>query len=128
MKKFKVFGTVMVSVTKEVWANCEYDAFGKAFAELPQLTEYCGNGGYDKLVGVEGTDETVSADSSIEYDYAEVLEEDDRFECPECGDMCERHENDEVGEYWWCKSCEMAFDDEGYQYDYAEVMNEWEDR
>ena len=126
MYKFRVYGVTQVVVTKEIWANCEDDAIGKAFTELPRLTEYGGNGGWDKLVGVEEDDETVSADGEIQYDYAEVIEEDDRFECPECGSVCEQHENDNVGEYWWCERCEMAFDDEGYQFDDDEVRNEWE--
>ena len=44
MKKYKVIGTVAVSVYKEVWANSEDEAYDKAYEQLSELTEYCGNG------------------------------------------------------------------------------------
>jgi CO dehydrogenase/acetyl-CoA synthase epsilon subunit len=60
MKKFKVSGNVNVVVTKEVWANNADEAMEKAQERLSCLTAYCGNGGWDKLVGVENHDESLT--------------------------------------------------------------------
>jgi hypothetical protein len=71
MKKYRVCGTVTISVYKEVWANNESEAYDKAYEELDQLTEYCGNGSYDRLIGVENEGESVAADGLIEYNDIE---------------------------------------------------------
>ena len=114
MKKFRVMGTTVVTVCKEVWANSESEAYDKASSELSSLTEYCGNGGIDKLIGVEGDDESVAADGYIEYDDIEMLEDDPSyFECPKCGEECWAREDVEGDEYWWCDDCCQAFDDDG---------------
>lgn len=114
MKKYRVYGTTVVEVTKEVWANSEEEAYEKAENQLHSLTEYCGNGGYDKLVGVDGSDESVAANENIEYDDCELLEDDpDYFECPNCDDECEKRTDTDGEEYWWCDSCCMAFDENG---------------
>ena len=87
MKKYRVYGTATVTVTKEVWANDEDEALEKAYDALPYLIAYCGNGGGDKLIGVEGYDETVEAFDDIEYNDTQELEDNpDYFECPECGE------------------------------------------
>ena len=117
MKKYRVYGTVVVEVTKEVWANSEEEAYKKASNKLYTLTEYCGNGGYDKLVGVDGYNESVAANESIEYDDCEVLEDDpDYFECPNCDVECEKRTDANGNEYWWCDSCCMAFDEDGEEF------------
>lgn len=114
MKKYQVIGSVTVSVYKEVWANNEEEAYNKAYDELDQLNEYCGNGSYDRLMGVENDGESVAADGLIEYTDIELLEDDPSyFECPECGEECWRREDVEGDEYWWCDDCEKAFDDDG---------------
>lgn len=114
MKKYRVFGTTVVEVVKEVWANSEEEAYDKASKQLNSLTEYCGNGGYDKLIGVDGSDESVAANENIEYDDCEVLEDDpDYFECPNCEIECEKRTDSNGDEYWWCDSCCMAFDEDG---------------
>lgn len=114
MNKYLVRGTTVVTVCKEVWANSEEEAFDKAYDQLHSLTEYCGNGGYDKLIGVDGDDESVSADGTIEYDDIEMLEHDpDYFECPECGEECEHKADVDGEEYWYCESCYTAYDDDG---------------
>lgn len=114
MKKFKVYGNANVVVSKEVWANTEEEAMEKAHRQLPCLSAYCGNGGYDKLVGVSEHDETVDVFDDIEYDDIEVLEDDpDYFECPECEAACE-HRKDIWGvEYWYCADCCQSYDDDG---------------
>lgn len=117
MKKYRVYGTTVIDVTTEVWANSEEEAYEKAEGKLARLTEYCGNGGYDKLVGVDGGDETVAANNDIEYDDCEFLEDDpDYFECPRCNDECEKKTDANGNEYWWCDSCCMAFDEDGEEF------------
>lgn len=114
MKKFRVYGTTKVVVTKEVWANTEEEAMGKAYQRLSSLTAYGGNGGWDKLVGVSEYDETVEIDEDIEYDDTEVLEDDpDYFECPECETKCDRMTDADGDEYWYCAECCQAYDDNG---------------
>lgn len=117
MNKYRVYGTTVVTVYKEVWANSEDEAFDKAYKQLHSLTGYCGNGGYDKLIGVDGDDESVSADGTIEYDDIETLEHDpDYFECPECNEQCERKADVNGEEYWYCENCYTAYDDDGYEF------------
>ena len=114
MKKFRVIGTTVVTVYKEVWANDKDEAMEKAENQLSSLTAYCGNGGCDKLVGVDDSDESVSADEFIEWDDVEMLEDDPNyFECPQCGEECWSREDNEGEEYWWCDDCEQAFNDDG---------------
>lgn len=114
MKKFKVCGNVNVVVTKEVWANTAEEAMEKASERLPCLTAYCGNGGWDKLVGVENSDESVDIFDDIVYDDAEELEDDpDYFECPDCGEWCERREDMHGVEYWYCEDCCQSYNDDG---------------
>ena len=123
MKKYKVYGTVQVSVYKEVWANNEDEAYDKANEQLHELAEYCGNGSYDRLVGVENEGESVAADGIIEYNDIELLENNPNyFECPECGEECWSREDIEGDEYWWCDDCEQAYNDGG-----DEVYPDWEE-
>lgn len=115
MKKYAVHGVVNVEVVKEVWANSENEAYEKAHYELSSLTEYMGNGGLDKLIGVDGSGESVfTCGNDIEYNDIEVLEDDpDYFECPECGEECELCEYEDGGRYYWCDDCEQAYDEDG---------------
>jgi hypothetical protein len=118
MKKYKVYGTVTVNVTKEVWANSEDEAIEKAYEQLPLLTAYCGNGGDDKLVGVEEEGESVEVFDDIEYDKAKEIEDDpDYFECPECGEKCLMLHDDDGTFYWGCVSCDGSFDNDGNAFD-----------
>lgn len=117
MKKYRVYGTTTVSVVKEVWAANEEDAYERAERELNSLTEYCGNGGYDKLVGVDGHDESVAANDTIYYDDIETIEDDpDYFECCQCGEECEKKTDSDGTEYWWCEGCYKGFDEDGEEY------------
>lgn len=115
MKKYAVHGVVEVEVVKEVWANSESEAYEKAYYELPCLTEYCGNGGTDKLIGVDGSGESISSCSNdIDYNDIEILENNpDYFECPSCGEECWSREDAEGDEYWWCDDCSQAFNEDG---------------
>lgn len=114
MKKFRVYGNVNVVVTKEVWANDEDEALEKAYEKLPCLSGYCGNGGYDKLVGVSEHDESVEIFDDIEYSEAEFLENDPSYvECPECG---EELEEDQEG-IFYCSECDLFFNSDGEEID-----------
>lgn len=114
MYKYSVRGTTVVVVCKEVWANSESEAFDKAYSELSSLTEFCGNGGIDKLIGVYEQDESVFVDDTINYDDIEMLEYDpDYFECPECHEQCEHKADVDGEEYWYCESCCQSYDDNG---------------
>ena len=129
MKKYAVHGVVEVEVIKEVWANSEEEAYEKAAEELPFLTEYCGNGGDDKLIGVEEEGESVSANNRIEYNDIEEFEEDpDRFECPNDGCECVRRTDTDGLDYWFCEECFTSFDDEGNEvYPEAEGLDDEEE-
>lgn len=117
MKKYLVSGTTVVTVTKEVWAANEDEAFDKAFRELDSLTAFCGNGGTDKLIGIYDDYASVSADDVIVYDDIEELEDDPSyFECPECGEQCENVEDANGTWYRWCDACCCAFDDDGNEF------------
>ena len=114
MKKFRVYGVTEVVVTKEVWACDEDDAYKKASMNLQSLTAYAGNGGWDKLVGVSESDETVDICEDIEYNDIELLTDDpDYFECPECGEECDHRADVDGTEYWYCDNCCQSYDDEG---------------
>ena len=118
MKLYKVYGTTTVSVVKEVWANSEDEAYDKAQNQLESLTEYCGNGGYDKLIGVDGDGESVACYDSICYDEIEVIEDDpDRFECLNCDEVCDACEQDDGTEYWYCSSCGSYYDENGNEFE-----------
>ena len=116
MKKYAVHGVVEVEVIKEVWANSEDEAYEKAANQLTNLTEYCGNGGYDKLIGVEGDGESVATCcNDIDYNDIELLEDDpDHMECPDCYEELEEQLDDwgnRTG--WFCPECTNWFDDDG---------------
>lgn len=114
MKKYRVYGTTTVTVTKEVWANNEDEALEKAYGKLSCLTAYCGNGGYDKLVGVEEDDETVEVFDDIEYNDADELEDDpDYFECPNCCVECNVGTDDNGDKYYYCDICHGTYDENG---------------
>ena len=118
MTKYRVCGTVTVTVVKEVWANCEDEAFEKAQSQLDSLTEYCGNGGYDKLIGVDGDDESVACYDSICYDEIEVIEDDpDYFECPDCDEECDACETDDGTKYFYCANCGSYYDENGSEFE-----------
>ena len=124
MKKYRVCGTTTVIVYKEVWANDEEDAYEKARNRLDSLTEYCGNGGYDKLIGVDGDDESVAVYEDIYYDEIEMLEDNpDYMECEMCGGECEKRVDSDGTEYFECQECYRTYDEDGYEY-FPEEDNE----
>lgn len=130
MKKYAVHGVVEVEVVKEVWANSESEAYDKAHDQLSSLTEYLGNGGDDKIIGVDGDGESVfTHGNDIEYNDIEVLEENNEyFECPNDGCKCERRTDTDGTDYWFCDECFTSFDDDGNEvYPEAEDLGYEED-
>lgn len=76
--KYVVKGYVKLLVEVTVEAENEEEAIEKAYDNIGSLDCYCGNGGTDKIVGVNDTDEvkaSVCPDGEIEYEEAEALEE-----------------------------------------------------
>ena len=73
MKKITVLGhtPVTVSVMIEVPDNAvltESEIYAKAVKKFGGIRSYLGNGGNDKLIGVEGEGETISADEAPVFD------------------------------------------------------------
>ena len=74
--RYRVFGHTTVTVTVEVTADSEADAYETALNDLNSLTAYAGNGGMDQLIGVDSEEQTVHADEEIVYDDIELLSSD----------------------------------------------------
>lgn len=73
MKKIRVFGhaTVTVSTVIEVRDDTvltEKEIFNRAKKKFGGIRSYLGNGGDDKLVGVEWGCDTIAADEPVEFD------------------------------------------------------------
>jgi hypothetical protein len=73
MAKYIVLGTTNVLVSVEVTAKDEDEAYKKAAKLRRSLSEYAGNGGTDKLIGVYGEGQEVFAVEDIVYDDIEVI-------------------------------------------------------
>ena len=73
MKKYNVLGNASVTVCVTVEANSEEEAMNKANEQFNGIHSYCGNGGVDKLIGVEGSNVSIAADESVEFD--DVMED-----------------------------------------------------
>jgi hypothetical protein len=77
MNKYKVYGHTTVTVVVEVEAESEGDAYEEAYNQLSELTAYFGNGGTDKIIGVDDYESSISADEGIDYFSAELIEDED---------------------------------------------------
>gem|GEM_PF-2831300 len=64
MAKYKVWGSFTASVSITVEADSKDEAFDKAHEEFNGIKAYAGNGGYDKLIGVSGSNETIEAEGA----------------------------------------------------------------
>jgi len=64
MPKYRVYGSVSVSVSIEVEAADKDAAIEAAYGNFGGLTNYAGNGGTDKLVGVYEDEVSIEADGS----------------------------------------------------------------
>lgn len=68
--KYRVYGHTTVTVSTLVEANSEEEAIEKANREFGGIISYGGNGGIDKLIGVDGECDTIEADESVEFNDA----------------------------------------------------------
>lgn len=78
MKKIRVFGDAVVTVSCVIYVRdntqlSQKEIFRRAKKKFNGIHEYIGNGGYDKLIGVEGDEETIAADEPVEW--ADFMEE-----------------------------------------------------
>lgn len=73
LMQYRVYGHTTVTVAVDITAYSEKEAYKKAAEELGSLMAFSGNNGLDKLVGVNESNQSVSADEEIEYDDTEVL-------------------------------------------------------
>lgn len=76
VKKYRVFGTAVVTICIDVSAPnelTEEEIYRLAKKRFRGIHSYAGNGGDDKLVGVEGESERIFADEPPVFDdFAEV--------------------------------------------------------
>lgn len=77
MKKYAVYGKVTAWVCVELEAEDKKEAIEKAFDECSSLDALVGNGGVDKMLGVQDTDTanvSISCDDEVEYTEAEEID------------------------------------------------------
>lgn len=77
MKKYAVYGKVTAWVRVELEAEDKGDAFEKAYEECSYVMALVGNGGTDKIIGVDNSDSaevSISCDDEIEYTEAEEID------------------------------------------------------
>lgn len=67
-KKYDVHGTAPVVVHITVEAENGDQAMEIAKKKFRGVKEYTGNGGVDKLIGVEGSNESITIDGDVEFD------------------------------------------------------------
>lgn len=66
--EYDVHGSATIVVTVTVEAENGEDAIEKAKEVFGGLRPYSGNGGVDKLIGVEGVNESIELDGEPEFD------------------------------------------------------------
>ena len=106
-KIYEVRGTITIEVLKRVKANDEDEAMELADYHFSGLTEYCGNGGTDKLIGVQESSESVQTCGDY-VDWKEAYETDnDDYDI-----------NTDGGFTYRCKLCGEKF--------YYDSENDWD--
>ncbi|MCT4151325.1 hypothetical protein HZP59_08780 [Elizabethkingia anophelis] len=73
MKKFRIPYTVTCIVYVEIEAETKEDAIENGFNEA-QLSQFVGNGGHDKIIGVYGSHLSVEANDDYEVDEEGIEE------------------------------------------------------
>jgi hypothetical protein len=74
--RYRVHGNTNVNITIEVTADSEAEAILKATDELDELIIFAGNGGTDKLVGVDLAEASISADEGIHWNTAFLIDDE----------------------------------------------------
>lgn len=67
-KKYTVMGNVECTLSIDVWAYDDEDPLKIAAKNFNGVRSYAGNGGTDKLVGVEGDGESIQCDEEPVWD------------------------------------------------------------
>lgn len=84
MAKFRVYGTAEVTVAIELEiddeelvgldeGDIEDYVLDRAYDEFGGIDNYVGNGGYDKLIGVRGSNESIEISSDVEFNAVEEV-------------------------------------------------------
>lgn len=68
MPKYTVMGNTQVTVSITVNAKNPEEAMKKAKKKFAGIHSYLGNGGDDKIIGVENKNETIAADEPVIWD------------------------------------------------------------
>jgi len=68
MKKYNVLGNTSITVCVTVEANNKEEAINKVKAQFNGIHSYCGNGGTDKIIGVESSNVSIASDEPVEFD------------------------------------------------------------
>jgi hypothetical protein len=101
-KIYEVRGTVVIEVLKRVKAHNEEQAMELAENLFGGITAYCGNGGTDKLIGVDNDSESIEPNDYVEWKEANETD-DDRYdeetEDEECTYICKL-----CGEEFYCEN------------------------
>lgn len=103
---YEVTGTCTITVKKRVLANSPEEALEKAEETFGGIRECLGNGGDDKLIGVDNNSESIFANDYIEWDENDIVITDD--------DRIDEDEEDEDDDY---------YDDD----EWDDEDDEWED-
>lgn len=77
MKKYAVYGKVTAFVCVELEAEDKKDAIERAYDECSSVMAFVGNGGTDKIIGVDNSDSaevSISCDDEIEYTEVEEID------------------------------------------------------
>lgn len=77
MKKYAVYGKVAAFVRVELEAEDKKDAIERAYDECSSVMAFVGNGGTDKIIGVDNSDSaevSISCDDEIEYTEVEEID------------------------------------------------------
>ena len=126
-KIYEVRGTITIEVFKRVKAHDAYEAVELAEKHFNGLTEYCGNGGIDKLIGVDQSSESVSCNGGyVEWEEAYETDNDNydtdtdggfAYKCKLCGE-----------EFYYENEDEWYYNDGDEQWDHLENEHseEWE--
>ena len=79
MKKYRVFGTMNVVVTTIVVSKVdlsEEEIYAKAHKKFNGISNFAGNGGIDKLVGVNNVNDTIiTDDNEVNFNDYEFIED-----------------------------------------------------
>lgn len=80
MKQYRVYGTTTVTVSTVVEVAddenlTEEEICERAACEFQGVASFCGNGGFDKLIGVCGSDDTIDTGGDVEFSEFGIVEE-----------------------------------------------------